>query len=92
MIIVNAKLNGENTYDITVGESNTYRVFAYNVETALDILADNGKCDHFDNLTVELMAQHSDYESVDAFAKAHSLVCCGSNKIYIPITHIKGGR
>lgn len=91
MILVNTKLNGENAYDITVDESVTYRVFAYNVETALDILADNSRCEHFDYMTVELMAQHSDYGSVDAFAKAHNLVCCGKYKSYIPITHIKGG-
>lgn len=95
MIIVNSKLDGEYAYDITVGEGAAYRVFAYNVETALNILADRLESDnrinaYLDNTTVELAAKCSKWLTAEAFAKAHNLVCCGTNHIYIPVISIKG--
>lgn len=95
MIIINATLDGEHTYDITVGESATYRVSAFSLDDALDIVADyieshNYTNSYLDNLTVKLAGECSKWLTAEAFAKAHNLVCCGTNKVYIPITNVKG--
>ena len=40
MIVLNATLKGEKTYDITTGNNAVYRVSAYDIDRALDIVAD----------------------------------------------------
>ena len=96
MIIINATAKGENIYYITVGEDAIYRVSAFTLEDALDLVADYIESHNFtnaylDNLTVRLAGECSKWLTAEAFAKAHDLVCCGKNKIYIPITSVKGG-
>ena len=96
MIIVNAKLDGEYTYDITVGTDSIYRVFAYDAETALNVLADYMEShkhtdSYLDNETAELTSKCSGYLTVEEFDAANKLTCCGTHKIYIPSTSIKGG-
>lgn len=96
MIIINATLKGEYTYDITVGENNTYRVSAFDMESAIDLVADyierhGSKALYIDHLALSIMAQCSNYDSAEAFAKAHNLIRCGANGIYLEITNIKEG-
>lgn len=97
MIIVNATLDGENTYDITVGESAIYRVSAFDLNSAIDQMADyleshNSKSLYVEADTLAIMAECSDFHSIEAFAKAHNLTKCGTNGIYIEITSVKGGE
>ena len=96
MIIVNAKLDGEYTYDITVGTNSIYRVFAYDAETALNVLADYMEShkhtnSYLDNETAKLISKCSGYWTVEEFEVANKLTRCGTHNIYIPITSIKGG-
>lgn len=98
MIIVNAKLDGEYTYDITISENNIYRVSAFDADSAIDILADYleatviGAEDrlYLTKATVECAALHSGYNDVSEFAAKHKLVKCGTNGIYLEITSVKG--
>lgn len=95
MIVVNAQLKGENTYDIAIGECAHYRVFAFDLDSAIDIVADylvHTKSEklYFDAFTLGIMAEHSTYRNVELFAKAHNLTRCGRHKIYIEITSVKG--
>lgn len=95
MIIVNATLKGENTYKITVGESTKYQVSAFDLSSALDLVANHIECHevtdlYIDAFTLDMMAKCSKYQTADAYAKAHNLVCCGTNGIYLEITSIKG--
>ena len=95
MTIINAALKGEKTYDITVGESADYRVSAFDLLSALDLVANHIEVKGARNLYIEhdmlvVMAECSIYQTVEAFAKAHNLVCCGTNRIYLEITNVKG--
>ena len=97
MIIVNSRLKGANTYDITIGEGAYYRAFAYDLDTAIDLVADhlvsvNATQLYFDAFTFGIMAEHSNYRNVELFAKAHNLICCGKDGIYVEITSVKGNR
>ena len=89
MIIVNEPFQDKNAYTISIGED-TYRAYANNESEALDIIADylenNGHKDlYFDHFTLEVMAECSKHKTADAFAEAHNLTCCGTNRIYLNI-------
>ena len=94
MIIVNTQLQGESTYDVTIGQHAIYRVSAFDLLTALDRLADYIET-HSSNLytsenMIKLAAMYSSYKDAEAYAVAHNLVRCGTNGIYLEITSIKG--
>ena len=95
MIIVNAKLNDENAYDITISKTAHHRVFANSLDGAIDLVADyltsiKATDLYYDALELEVMAMCSKYETAEAFAKAHNLIRCGANGIYLEITSVKG--
>ena len=95
MIIINAKLNGENTYDVTVGEASTYRVSAFDLDSAIDLVANHIERHQSKGLYLEhdelcIMAECSRYQTAEAFAKAHNFTRAGTNGIYIEITSVKG--
>lgn len=64
-----------------------FHVFAYNETEALDLVADYceehmpGLCaDHYE------LADHCDTgETVDEYAEAHNLTCCGNHGIYVGV-------
>lgn len=95
MIIINAKLDGENTYDITVSETNTYRVYAFTLEDAIDRVADHIEAHNESNIgfpadMLELIAKCSGYTDVGEFATRKGLRQYGTNGIYLEITSVKG--
>ena len=95
MIIINAKLEGENTYDITVSENSTFRVHAFDLPRAIDLVANhieqnNEKGLYIDAFELEVMASCSRWKDVDEYAKVHNLTRCGDKGIYIEITNVKG--
>ena len=98
MIIVNATLDGENTYEITVGKDATYRASAFTLEDAIDRVADylenhtigtDNKL-YFTKDALEYAAKYSGYNDASEFATIHGLKQCGTNGIYLEITSIKG--
>ena len=95
MIIINATLKGENTYNVTTGNGMTYRVSAYDIDRALDLVADyieqhsDENCGYFSNSMFRVIAQLNHYEDVREYAKAMHFVECGTNHIYIELSKIE---
>ena len=95
MIIVNATLKGENTYDITMGNGIIYRVSAYDNDRALDVVADYieqhtfEKYGYLSNGMFRVMAECNGHEDVREYAKLMHFVECGTNRIYIEVVNIK---
>lgn len=87
---------GENLYAVTLGTglawTQTYEVYAYNESEAVDLVADY--CEEN-----ELVGLYSDYyeladlcevgETVDEYADANGLICCGNHGIYMQILGIE---
>lgn len=95
MTIINVALNGESTYIITVGESAKYQVSAFDLLSALDLVANHIESKGIDSLYIEhemlvVMAECSKWQTAEAYAKAHNLVRCGTNGIYLEVTNVKG--
>jgi hypothetical protein len=95
MIIINATLEGENTYEITISENSTYQVSAFDLESAIDLVADYIESHHETELFIEgeefnIIAGCSRYKTVEAYAEAHKFTKCGKNGIYLEITNVKG--
>jgi hypothetical protein len=96
MIIVNATLKGEHTYEITVGEAEVYRVSAFDVDTAVNLVADYIEQHTFENYgyfgksLFRQMAYLEHFNDVREYAKRKGFTECGTNNIYINITSIKG--
>ena len=95
MVIINAALKGENTYDITTGDSSVYRVSAYDIDRALDIVGDYieqhtaEKCGYFTGSMFRVIAEYHGYANVREYAKHARFIECGSNKIYIELKNIQ---
>lgn len=87
---------GEKLYTITLGTglawTQSYEVYAYNESEAVDIVADY--CEEH-----ELAGLYGDFyevadlcdcgQSVDEYAEANGLTCCGNSGIYMQILEIK---
>ena len=95
MIVVNATAKGEHAYEITIGQHAVYKVSAYDVDSAIDILADYLESHKMDGIyitesAVVAMAECSKYYTTEIFARVNHLSRCGANGIYLEITSIKG--
>lgn len=95
MIIINATLKGENTYEVTIGSDAVYRVSAFTLEDAFDRIADHLERHGNTNLyrtkdNVEMLANCSKFHDAEEFATVHKLTKCGINEIYIEVTNVKG--
>ena len=96
MELINTGSHGENLYQISVGTGTAwtqeFQVYAYNEQEAVDLVADYCEEHEFEGL-------YADYyeifdicdvgETVEEYAEAHNLTCCGNHGIYIEITSIK---
>ena len=95
MIILNTALKGENTYDITMAHGMVYRVSAYDIDRALDVVADYieqhtfEKYGYLSNSMFRVMAECNGHEDVREYAKLMHLVECGTNRIYIEVANIR---
>lgn len=100
MEIINEGNYGEKLYKIGLWTGTAwvaeYGVYAYNEQEACDLLADyveeNERNDGRDGryyAEYAYLFEHSDYGSVDEYAEAHNLTCCGNHGIYLEIESIK---
>ena len=98
MLIISKAAHGEKTYVISIGTEfawgEQYQVAAHNEAEAINKVADHiddigAKGLYYDHLEVEMMGKYSSYKTVEEFAKANNLTCCGSRNIYIEITKIQ---
>ena len=94
MIIIN---QGDNPYIITLEMDVKFQVCANSESEALDIMADyfekhEYKNLYYERLTVETMAECSEYKTAEALAKAYNLTCCGKNHIYVGVEGIENAQ
>lgn len=87
---------GEKLYKITLGTgfawTSSFEVYAYNEQEAVDLVADHIEeyemkglyTDHY-----ELADLCETGETVDEYAEAHNLTCCGNHGIYLAIINIE---
>ena len=95
MTTINATAKGEYTYDIILKGDAMFRVSAFDMLSAIDLMADYIESHELTNLyidayTMKVMAECSKYQTAEAYANAFGLIKCGTNGIYIEITNIKG--
>lgn len=95
IIEINKGNYGEHTYAVFVGTGTAclqeFRVYAYSDTEAVDIVADF--CEKY-----ELSGLYADHyeiadlcdagETVDEYAEAHNLTCCGNHGVYMNIVNI----
>ena len=86
---------GEKLYTVTLGTgfawTKSFEVYAYNETEAVDLVADYVEEHH-----LYLYADHYDLadecevgQSVDEYAEANGLTCCGNSGIYLQILNIE---
>lgn len=95
MDIINSGNYGEKLYKIGVYTGLAwiveYGVYAHNEQGALDTLADyleeseSGLCHEY----WELYDLCDSFQSVDEYAEANNLTCCGNHSVYLEIDSIK---
>ena len=86
---------GENLYKVCIGTGTAwleeFRVYAYNETEAIDLIADYCEKNGLDGL----YADHYEIfdlcngETVEEYAEAHNLTCCGNHGIYLEIASIE---
>ena len=98
MTIINEANYGEKTYIVSIATglawTYPYQVAAYNEQDAVDLVADymeaNGHSGfYYERFELELMAKHSEWQTVEAFTEAHNFTCCGNHGIYIILANIE---
>lgn len=96
IIKIGSNACGENLYRVFVGTGTIwlkeFHVYAYNEQEAVDLVADY--CDEH-----ELEGLYADYyeifdlcdvgQTVEEYAEAHNLTCCGNHGIYLEIAGIE---
>lgn len=97
-MIVNPESNqcGEKLYTIALNTGTTwietYSVYAYNEQEAVDLVADYLEANELRGLYCdwyELMDLCENGETPDEYAEANNLICAGNHGIYISIAGIK---
>lgn len=95
LTIINAGNHGEKLYKIGLWTGLAwvaeYGVYAYNEQEACDILADYLEENESD-MCIDYWYLNDlcdSFQSVDEYAAAHNLTCCGNHSIYLAIENIK---
>lgn len=94
-MLINKGNHGETFYKVTIGTGlawvKEFKVYAYNEQEAIDLVADyieekfEGLChDHYEIADLCEVGQ-----TVDEYAEANNLVCCGNHGIYINVLGIE---
>lgn len=91
MIIINTAKRGKK-YELSVCNAH-YTAYANSEQEAADIVADylerhNLSHLYYDEHTVKVLAEFSEYRLPEKYAKANGLTCCGANKNYIRFLRI----
>lgn len=95
-MVINEGNYGEKLYKVTLGTgtawTESYEVYAYHEQEAVDLVADFCEENDYEGL----FSDHYDLadlcevgETVDEYAEAHGLTCCGNHGIYLDIINIE---
>ena len=83
-------------YQIIIGTGTAwtkeFKVHAYNEKEAIDLLADYLEEEEMDDLYGDhySLLEYCDMgQTVDEYAKANNLTCCGSHRIYLKILEVQ---
>ena len=85
---------GEKLYRVTLGTgfafTKSFEVYAYHEQEAVDLVADYVE-EHHQALCVDHyeLADECEGETVDEYAAANGLTCCGNHGIYLTLIDIK---
>lgn len=95
-MIINKGNHGETLYKVTVGTGlawvKEFKVYAYNEQEAVDLVADYIEEQEFEGLYgdhYEIADLCEVGQTVDEYAEANNLVCCGNHGIYINVVGIE---
>lgn len=94
-IVIGSNSCGENLYEAYIGTGTAwcmvFKAYAYNEQEAVDLIADY--CEEH-----ELHGLYSDYyeladlcetgQSVEEYAEANNLTCCGNHGIYLEVAEL----
>ena len=94
--IIGSDTYGEKLFKIYLGTGTAwleeFYVYAYSANKAVDLLADYLEESDYDGLWADYYALADECEvgqTVDEYAEAHNLTCCGSHGIYLEIVRIE---
>ena len=93
IIEINKDNHGEHLYSVAIGTGTAwlqeFHVYAYDSSQAVDLVADYceeylpGLCaDHYELFDL------CEGETVDEYAEAHNLTCCGNHGVYIDLVRV----
>lgn len=96
MTTIGSNSCGENLYRVYIGTGTAwykvFQVYAYNEQEAVDMIADYIEENEFDGLYTDFYGIADECEagqSVDEYAEANNLICCGNHGIYMEIAGIE---
>ena len=91
-MFINEGNNGEKLYKITIGNGTAwnkeFKVYANDEQEAVDLLADYLEDEEMDGLYGDHygLLEYCDVgQTVDEYAEANNLTCCGNHGIYVQI-------
>lgn len=95
-MFINERFHKENLYTITVGTglawTEEFKVYAFNEQEAVDLVADYIEAKELKGLYAdhyELFDCADVGQTVDEYAEANGLTCCGNHGIYLQIIEIE---
>lgn len=95
-ITIDSNHYGENHYHVSLGTGTAwtqpFEVYAYNEAEAVDLVADYCEENELEGLYADyydLADECRDGRSVDEYAEANGLTCCGNHGIYIQIVEME---
>ena len=95
-MLINQRFHKENLYTITVGTglawTEEFKVYAFNEQEAIDLVADHIEAKELKGLYsdhYELADLCEGNKTVDEYAEANGLTCCGNHGIYLQIIDIE---
>lgn len=93
---INEGNHGEKLYRITLGSGiawiKEFKVYAYHEQEAVDLVADYIESKELEGLYDDwygLFDLCDEDETVEAYAEAHGLTCCGNHGIYMQIVRLE---
>lgn len=96
IITIGSNAYGEMLYRVYVGTGaawyKVFQAYAYNEQGAVDLVADYCVEHELEGLYGDYYALADECEmgqSVDEYAKANGLICCGNNGIYMQICRVE---
>lgn len=93
---IGTNYHGEKCYRVYLATGTAwlkvFQVYAYNEQEAVDLVADYCEEHEFEGLYTDFYGLADECEvgqSVDEYAEAHNLICCGNHGIYLEVAGLE---